>query len=407
MSYRVVPLGPDTWEPFAELVERNNGVYGGCWCIGFHPECGQRIDHRAAKRERVMTDGAHAALVIDEDGLAQGWAQYGDPDELAGIKHKRAYDQDPPPEPDWRITCIYVDRRHRGQGIARLALSGALELIAAAGGGLVEAISETTVGRQAQGRFLFSATAELYEDHDFQRVRQVGKHAWILSRTVAPAHATPATPVHGIPAPSAQAARVHPPKGDAMTTTDLAPWEPPIAAGEAEHLVGMLDRLRATFRWKADGLDVAQLRSGIPSSTLTMDGLLKHLALVEDDVLCWRIAGEQPVTMMRVPEGEDLDTWQFTVGEGETAEEIYALYDEAVARSRTRLAEIVAQGRLDEPAHLQPDGLRPSIRRFVCDLVEEYGRHTGHADLLREAIDGRVGEDPPGDWAWPALRPAL
>lgn len=212
MSYRVVPLGPDTWEPFAELVERNNGVYGGCWCIGFHPECGQRIDHRAAKRERVMTDGAHAALVIDEDGLAQGWAQYGDPDELAGIKHKRAYDQDPPPEPDWRITCIYVDRRHRGQGIARLALGGALELIAAAGGGLVEAISETTVGRQAQGRFLFSATAELYEDHDFQRVRQVGKHAWILSRTIAPAHATPATPVHGIPAPSAQAARVHPPK---------------------------------------------------------------------------------------------------------------------------------------------------------------------------------------------------
>lgn len=192
-----------------------------------------------------------------------------------------------------------------------------------------------------------------------------------------------------------------------MTTTDLPPWEPPIAAGEAEHLVGMLDRLRATFRWKADGLDVAQLRSGIPSSTLTMGGLLKHLALVEDDVLCWRIAGEQPVTMMRVPEGEDLDTWQFTVGEGETAEEIYALYDEAVARSRTRLAEIVAQGRLDEPAHLQPDGLRPSIRRFVCDLVEEYGRHTGHADLLREAIDGRVGEDPPGDWAWPALRPAL
>ena len=65
MSYRVVPLGPDTWEPFAELVERNNGVYGGCWCIGFHPECGQGINHRAAKRERVMTDGAHAALVID------------------------------------------------------------------------------------------------------------------------------------------------------------------------------------------------------------------------------------------------------------------------------------------------------------------------------------------------------
>ncbi|WP_052465917.1 GNAT family N-acetyltransferase [Mobilicoccus massiliensis] len=186
MTYTVVPLGPDTWDAFAELVERNNGIFGGCWCIGFHPECGQRIDHRQAKRDRVMRDAAHAALVLDADGLAQGWAQYGDPEELAGIKHKRAYDKEPPPRPDWRITCIFVDKRHRGEGIARLALEGALALVADAGGGLVEAITEVTDGRQAHGRFLFSGTAELFDDYGFERVRQVGKHAWIVARRLEP-----------------------------------------------------------------------------------------------------------------------------------------------------------------------------------------------------------------------------
>lgn len=180
-------LDATTWDLFAELVERNNGIFGGCWCIGFHPECGQRgLDHRAAKEERVRTGRAHAALVVDDDGVAQGWAQYGSPKELSGIKHRRVYEQDPPPHPDWRITCVFVDRRHRGQGIARLAVEGALELITAAGGGRVEAITEVTDGRHAQGRFLFSATAELFDDLGFRRVRQVGKHAWIVSRTVTP-----------------------------------------------------------------------------------------------------------------------------------------------------------------------------------------------------------------------------
>lgn len=180
----VVPLGPATWDLFAELVERNNGVYGGCWCIGYHPECGQRVDHRTVKHARVMDDAAHAALVLDDGGRCQAWAQYGPPDELAGIKHRRAYDKEPPPQPDWRLTCVYVDPRHRGQGLARRAVAGALELIAEAGGGLVEAISETTDGRTAQGRFLFSATAELLEDLGFTRVRQVGKHAWIMGLEV-------------------------------------------------------------------------------------------------------------------------------------------------------------------------------------------------------------------------------
>ena len=180
-------LGPRTWEVFAELVERNNGVYGGCWCIGYHPECGRTdIDHREVKEARVRHDAAHAALVLDSDGVAQAWCQYGSPEELSNIKHRRVYDKDPPPRPDWRITCIFTDRRHRGQGLARAALEGALSQISEAGGGLVEAISETTQGRRAQGRFLFSATVELFEDVDFVRGRQVGKHAWILSRVLPP-----------------------------------------------------------------------------------------------------------------------------------------------------------------------------------------------------------------------------
>lgn len=185
MPYTIQALDASTWDAFAELVERNNGVYGGCWCIGYHPECGQKgISHRAVKEDRVRTGHAHAALVFDDDGVAQGWCQYGGPEELSGIKHKRVYEKDPPPTPDWRITCIFVDKHHRRQGIARAALEGALDLIAKTGGGLVEAISEVTAGRDAQGRFLFSATVELFEQYGFTRGRQVGKHAWIVSKSV-------------------------------------------------------------------------------------------------------------------------------------------------------------------------------------------------------------------------------
>ena len=187
MPHTIQELDASTWDAFAELVERNNGVYGGCWCIGYHPECGQRINHREVKEDRVRTGRAHAALVIDGTGVAQGWCQYGSPEELPNIKHKREYDKDPPPLPGWRITCIFVDKKHRGQGIARAGLEGALDQIARLGGGLVEAIPEVTAGREAQGRFLFSGTVELFEQYGFTRVRQVGKHAWIVSKTVEPA----------------------------------------------------------------------------------------------------------------------------------------------------------------------------------------------------------------------------
>lgn len=188
MSYTIRHLDASTWDAFAELVERNNGIFGGCWCIAYHLQPGEKgTDYRAAKEARVTGGRAHAALVLDDDGTAQGWCQYGSPAELPNIKHRREYDKDAPPRPDWRITCFYVDKKHRGQGIARAALEGALAQIAQAGGGRVEAISEVTAGREAQGRFLFSATVELFEQYGFSRHRQVGKHAWIVTRQVGPA----------------------------------------------------------------------------------------------------------------------------------------------------------------------------------------------------------------------------
>ena len=93
----VRPLDASTWDAFAELVERNNGVYGGCWCIGYHLERGEKAtDYRAAKEARVRNDRAHAALVFDDDGTAQGWCQYGSPEELPNIKHSREYNKDAP-----------------------------------------------------------------------------------------------------------------------------------------------------------------------------------------------------------------------------------------------------------------------------------------------------------------------
>jgi GNAT superfamily N-acetyltransferase len=185
-AYTVRPLDASTWDAFAELVERNNGIYGGCWCIAFHTDYQRRVsDPRTLKEQLVRAGRAHAALVFDSQGRAQGWCQYGGPNELE-LRHDRAYRVDPPPPARWRIACIFVDKRHRGQGIARAGLQGALAQIAAAGGGRTEAISETTADRQAQGRFLFSATVELFEQYGFTRHRQVGKHAWIVSRIVDP-----------------------------------------------------------------------------------------------------------------------------------------------------------------------------------------------------------------------------
>ena len=142
---------------------------------------------REAKEERVRTGRAHAALVLDENGVAQGWCQYGSPEELPGIKHKREYDKDAPPRPDWRITCIFVDKRHRGLGITRAGLEGALDQIARLGGGLVEAIPEVTAGARRTAASSSARRSSSSSSTASPRGRRVGKHAWIVSRDIDPA----------------------------------------------------------------------------------------------------------------------------------------------------------------------------------------------------------------------------
>lgn len=183
-----------------------------------------------------------------------------------------------------------------------------------------------------------------------------------------------------------------------MTNSDY-PWEPPLAGTEAEHLTGALERLRTTFRWKADNLDAAGLAARIGASALTLGGLLKHLALCEDFMFTTKLSGA-PIGVLW--EGSDWDgdnDWEFTSAADDSPEQLYELWDAAVERSRARLSTAFADGGLDQVVHMaHPDGRHASLRRLVCDLIEEYGRHTGHADLLREAVDGRVGEDPPAGW---------
>ena len=183
-----------------------------------------------------------------------------------------------------------------------------------------------------------------------------------------------------------------------MTSTDT-PWEPPLAGTEAEHLVGALERLRATFLWKADGLDAAGLRTRVGASSLTIGGLLKHLALVEDNYFGPRLSGEPLDARWDTGGWSTNPDWEFTSAVEDAPGDLYALYDGAVERSRARLEAALAEGGLDQLVSLSDsDGHHASLRRLVCDLIEEYGRHTGHADLLREAVDGRVGEDPPPGW---------
>lgn len=191
-----------------------------------------------------------------------------------------------------------------------------------------------------------------------------------------------------------------------MTTDDHPdiwvppPWEPPIDASEAEHLVGALGRMRATLRWKADGLDATGLRQRIASSNLSLGGLLLHLAMAEDYHLRTKLRGEELVEPWRSLGHDGSDEWEFTT-ETLSAAEVYAAFDEAVVRNTARIEAALAEGGggPELVAHIDDgNGNHPRLRRLLIDLLEEYARHTGHADLLREAVDGRVGEDPPEDW---------
>ncbi len=184
-EYVVRALGPDTWEGFAGLVERHNGVFGGCWCTWFHTTSTEKERtydaNRALKRRLVEQRRAHAALVYDGDE-AVAWCQYGTPAELPNIYHRKQYEQELDVLPDFRITCIFVDKRHRRRGLSAVALQGALGLLAAAGGGTVEGYPHDTGG--AKKSVLYDGSRTLFERAGFAYVRRKGTGNCVMRRTV-------------------------------------------------------------------------------------------------------------------------------------------------------------------------------------------------------------------------------
>jgi GNAT superfamily N-acetyltransferase len=185
-EYTIKALDESTWPAFATLVEQNNGIFGGCWCMGFHPRepsgnGGASPSKRELKRRRVAEGTAHAALVFDGDDCL-GWCQFGSLEEVPRIRSRAAYEKGLTGDPDWRIACCYVGKGHRRKGVATAALAGALELIARLGGGVVEGYPEEA-GAVPAG-FLFNGALSTYEHLGFTIDRQIGKHRWVVSKVV-------------------------------------------------------------------------------------------------------------------------------------------------------------------------------------------------------------------------------
>jgi GNAT superfamily N-acetyltransferase len=197
-DYAIKALTPETWPDFAALVERNTGLFSGCWCVWFHHGVadgrGEDEPNPQFKKRMVEAGIAHAALVYDgPDAVA--WAEYGTPSELPNINQRKKYDADAAAAgsapPDYRITCINVAKSHRGKGLGRLALRGALDLIAQAGGGVVEGyphdLSVRDPAKKMSASWLYNLTRHSYEEAGFTYVRPKGQGNCVMSKVVAPA----------------------------------------------------------------------------------------------------------------------------------------------------------------------------------------------------------------------------
>ena len=187
MTLTAQPLSTATWPAFARLVEKHNGIFGGCWCISFHLEPGENKRwagrYRELKEARLRAGRAHAAMVFDGPD-AVGWCQFGPTAELPNIRSKKEYEKGLTKLPDWRITCFFIDRERRGEGIASLALREALRYIARAGGGTVEAYPEDYTGERTSNSFLCSGTLGMFEKAGFQRTRKIALRRWVVARRV-------------------------------------------------------------------------------------------------------------------------------------------------------------------------------------------------------------------------------
>ena len=165
--------------------------------------------------------------------------------------------------------------------------------------------------------------------------------------------------------------------------------DPPYAGSESEQLFAYLDYHRATLLLKCAGLEADQLNRTLPPSPMTLGGMLKHLALVEDSWFSHRFAGnDEAEPWVSVDWKADWD-WDWHSAVGDSPEYLRALLAENVARSR---AAVSGAGLDAMSAVPNRRGEHISLRWIVLHMIEEYARHNGHADLIRESIDGATGE---------------
>jgi uncharacterized damage-inducible protein DinB len=169
--------------------------------------------------------------------------------------------------------------------------------------------------------------------------------------------------------------------------------EPPPAADEAATLLGFLEFQRATLAWKCGDLDADGLRATVGASSMTLGGLLKHLAFVEDDWVPRWLHGQDRLPPWNCVDWQADSDWDWHSAAGDSPQELRALWQNSVDRSRDLIAQSLTHGDLSQLSKRSwPDGRATSLRWILVHLIEEYSRHNGHADLLRESVDGSTGE---------------
>ena len=169
--------------------------------------------------------------------------------------------------------------------------------------------------------------------------------------------------------------------------------EPPVIGDDTTMLLGFLDYQRATFAWKCRGLDAHGLNTTTAASTMTLGGVMNHLALVEDGWFSRALWGRDYSSPWDGVDWSADPDWEWRTAADVDPDELWDRWEHAVAASRRFVADALAEGGLDRLAvRIWPDGRAPSLRWIVIHMSEEYARHNGHADLLREALDGETGE---------------
>lgn len=180
-----------------------------------------------------------------------------------------------------------------------------------------------------------------------------------------------------------------------MTTpSSFQRTDPPLAADEATTLVAFLDYHRDTLRMKAEGLTAEQLGQRLSPSTLTLGALLKHVALNEASWFGEVLHGRpMPEPWASADWDADRD-WEITSAATDSPEELRRIMDESVEQARRDIDAALAEGGLDfRSAKLdRKENQQFTLRWILLHMIEEYARHNGHADFLRENVDGVTGE---------------